>query len=112
MADIPVIQVSDDNFDEITGKPGPPVMVVFRADWSGPSKMMAPVVDRLALDYAGRVTFARMDVDANPITPARYGVRGIPTFLLLRDGRVQEQLVGVAERERIQKLLDKQLAST
>ena len=83
----------------------------FWAAWCGPCKAIAPIVDVVAQSYAGRVKVVKMDVDKNNATPQRYGVRGIPTLLLFKDGQVKEQIVGYVARDVIEKALEKNLTS-
>ena len=73
-------------------------------------KAIAPIVDEVAAAYQGKVKVAKMDVDASPVTPQRYGVRGIPTLLIFKNGQVQDQIVGYASREAIEKALNKQVS--
>ncbi|MFL6437596.1 MAG: thioredoxin [Terriglobales bacterium] len=101
------VEVTDATFEENVLKSAQPVMVDFWATWCGPCKALAPVVDEVASAYSGKVKIYKMDVDRNNSTPMRYGVRGIPTLLIFKDGKVQEQIVGFVPKDTIQKALDK-----
>ena len=86
--------VTDESFrQDVLEAPGP-VLVDFWAEWCGPCKAVAPVLDELAKDYAGKLTVAKVNIDDNPVTPNEYAVRGIPTMLLFRDGKLLDQKVG------------------
>jgi thioredoxin 1 len=85
------------------------VLVDFWAEWCAPCRRLAPTVDQLAEDYAGRMTVAKMDIDANPVTPSRFMVRGIPTLLLFKDGDLKETVVGLAGKEDLARMIDKHL---
>ena len=111
MASDAIVEVTDANFDQLVLKSEQPVLVDFWAAWCGPCKALAPIVDEVAQSYTGRVKVGKMDVDKNAATPQRYGVRGIPTLLLFKDGQVKEQIVGYVARDVIEKALDKNLAS-
>lgn len=104
-----IVELTDANFDQQVLQSEQPVMVDFWAAWCGPCKALAPLVDELATAYSGRVKVGKMDVDRNAATPQRYGVRGIPTLLIFKGGKVAEQIVGYVAKERIQQALDKQL---
>ena len=104
-----VAAVTDETFEEEVLNSDIPVMVDFWADWCGPCKMMAPVIDEIAQDYAGRVKVVKLDVDANPNTAAQFGIRSIPTSLFFKDGKVADQLVGVAPKAHIASRLDRLL---
>ena len=102
-----VQEVSDANFEQSVLKAEQPVMVDFWATWCGPCKALSPVVDEVAKSYNGKLKVFKMDVDRNNATPMRYGVRGIPTLLIFKDGKVAEQIVGYVPKDTIQKALDK-----
>jgi thioredoxin 1 len=83
-----------------------PVLVDFWAPWCGPCKAMGPTIDALATEYAGRIKIGKMNTDENPATPMRYQVRGIPTLLLFKGGKVIEQRVGAMPKPDLQKVID------
>ena len=94
-----MLEVTDQTFDKEVLQSDQPVLVDFWAAWCGPCRMIAPTVEALAKEYSGKAKFAKVNVDDNQLTPAQYNVRGIPTLLLFKDGRVQEQIVGAVGRE-------------
>jgi len=104
-----VKHVTDASFDSEVLKAGTPVLVDYWAEWCGPCKMIAPILDEVAKDYAGRVTVAKLDVDDNPGTPAKYGIRGIPTLILFKGGQVAAQQVGALTKSQLTAFLDSQL---
>jgi thioredoxin 1 len=100
-------EVTDATFDQEVLKSQTPVMIDFWAAWCGPCRMLAPIVDELATSYAGKLKVTKMDVDKNPATPTRYNVRGIPTLLIFKDGKLQEQIVGYRAKEAIEQAIQK-----
>jgi thioredoxin 1 len=85
------------------------VLVDFWAQWCAPCRRLAPTVDQLAEDYAGRMTVAKMDIDENPVTPSKFMVRGIPTLLLFKNGDLKETVVGLAGKDDLARIIDKHL---
>ena len=102
-----IVEVTDGDFDQRVLKSDQPVMIDFWAAWCGPCKALAPIVDEVASAYNGKVKVGKMDVDSSPVTPQRYGVRGIPTLLIFKNGQVQDQIVGYVSRDTIEKALNK-----
>lgn len=110
VTDSKIVDVTDGNFDQLVLKNSQPVLVDFWAVWCGPCKALAPIVDQVAAAYADKgVTIGKMDVDTSPVTPQRYGVRGIPTLLLFKDGKVVQQINGYVQRPVIEQALNKVL---
>src|SRR5215813_5742340 len=107
-----VLEVNDANFEQSVLKSEQPVLVDFWATWCGPCKAIAPIVDELATSYNGKAKVYKMDVDKNNSTPMRYGVRGIPTLLIFKNGLVAEQIVGFVPKETIERALNKHVSLT
>ncbi len=107
MASDAILEVTDANFDAEVLKSDQPVLVDFWATWCGPCRAIAPIVEELALAYKGRAVVGKLDVDSNPATPQRYGVRGIPTLLVFKGGQVSDQIVGYVGKDVIEKALAK-----
>lgn len=109
MAGSHTLEFSDQNFEEDVLKSPQPVLVDFWATWCGPCRMMSPTVDTIAAEYAGRAKVGKLNVDENMTIAGRYGIRSIPTLLLFKSGQIQEQVVGTASKDAINRLLDKYL---
>ena len=110
MASDGILDITDGNFDQVVLKSDQPVMLDFWAASCGPCKALAPIVDEVAAAYQGKEKVGKMDVDRSPVTPQRYGVRGIPTLLIFKGGQVQEQIVGYVARDVIEKALNKHVS--
>ncbi len=104
-----VLQITDGNFDEEIIKSDTPAMVDFWAEWCGPCKMVGPVVAELAKEYQGKIKIAKMDVDKNRETPARFGIRNIPTLILFKGGEVTQTIIGAHPKDYISGELKKLL---
>jgi len=104
-----IVHVTDDSFEEEVLKSPDPVLVDYWADWCGPCKMIAPVLDEIADEYAGRVKIAKLNIDENPNTPPRYGIRGIPTLMLFRGGEVEATKVGAVSKSQLTAFIDSNL---
>ncbi|MCI0840481.1 MAG: thioredoxin, partial [Chloroflexi bacterium] len=100
------IDISDDSFKQEVLDSDQPVLVDFWAEWCGPCKMIAPMVDELAHEYDGRVKFAKVNVDDNPKTAMEYGIKGIPTMLIFKNGKPVKQVVGAVAKSVLQKNLE------
>jgi len=103
------LQVSDADFEQEILKSDIPALVDFWAAWCGPCRAIAPVVEELARDYAGKVKVAKMNVDENAKTPAKYGIRAIPTLIVFQGGQVVEQITGAVSRSIIENAFKKAL---
>jgi len=102
----PIVKVSDDSFesDVLTSKT--PVLVDFWAEWCGPCKALEPVLELVASEFEGRVIVAKLNIDNNPLTPTKYGVRGIPTLMLFKDGSVAATKIGSLPKGELLKWLE------
>ena len=103
------IEVTDANFDEIVLQSGKPVLVDFWAEWCGPCRMIGPLVAELSDDYSGRAIITKMDVDSNPGTAAKFGIRNIPTILFFKNGEVVDKQVGSVPKSVYKTLVEKHL---
>ena len=103
-----LLHVTDANFEEEILKSSTPALVDFWAAWCGPCRTVGPVVEELAGEYNNKVKIAKLNVDDNKQTPSKYGVRGIPTLMLFKNGQVVDQIVGAVPKSKIKELLDKE----
>ena len=101
-----IVYVSDDTFEQEVLNAEGPVLVDFWADWCGPCKMIAPILDEISTEYAGKVRVAKLNIDENPGTPPKYGIRGIPTVMLFKDGNVEATKVGAVSKSQLTAFLD------
>ena len=98
--------VTDNNFETEVLKSELPVLVDFWAPWCGPCRAIAPVVEELAQEYDGKVKIVKMNVDENPSTPSKYGIRAIPTLILFKNGEVVSQVTGAVAKNNLKKMID------
>jgi thioredoxin 1 len=101
-----VVVVTKDTFDQVVLQSQDIVMVDFWATWCGPCKIVAPVVEELAKEYEGKVTFVKLNTDENPDLASRYNIRGIPTLMFFREGKVMDQVVGAVPKAQLKSKLD------
>ncbi len=104
-----IIHVTDSSFEQDVLKNSTPVLLDFWAEWCGPCKMIAPILDQIATEYAGKVVIAKMNVDENPKTPMKFNVRGIPTLILFKNGQAEGQKIGAVRRADVAAFLDSNL---
>ncbi|MEZ0329334.1 MAG: thioredoxin [Dissulfuribacterales bacterium] len=102
-----VIHVTDSDFDTIVMKSSIPVLVDFWAAWCGPCRAIAPVIDMLADEYDGKAKICKMNVDENPSTPGKFGIRAIPTMIIFKDGKVMDQITGAVGKAAIDTALNR-----
>jgi thioredoxin 1 len=107
MASNHIIKLTQDNFEKEVLKSITPVLVDFWAEWCGPCKMIAPILDELADEYAGKVSIGKVDIDDQQKLASEYGVRAIPTLLLFQDGQVAEQIVGLRSKRDLKASFEK-----
>jgi thioredoxin 1 len=104
-----VLHVSDDDFEKVVLKAQGPVLVDYWAEWCGPCKQLAPILDEISKDYQGKLTVVKLNIDENPKTPQRYGVRGIPTLMIFKNGEVDATKVGALPKGQLAQFIDSNL---
>ena len=106
MGDVATVHLTEQNFDEAMAANQNVMMVDFWAEWCGPCRAIAPVLEDLARESGGAITLAKVNVDENPSLAARYGIRSIPTILLVKQGKVADQVIGAVPKAQLKKKLD------
>ena len=104
-----IVHVSDDSFETDVIKSEIPVLVDYWADWCGPCKMIAPILEEIAGQYVGKLKITKLNIDENPSTPPKYGIRGIPTLMLFKSGEVEATKVGAMSKSQLTAFLDSNL---
>ena len=104
-----IIHVSDDSFEQEVLQSEMPVLIDYWAEWCGPCKMIAPVLDEVAGEYADKIRVAKLNIDENPATPPKYGIRGIPTLMLFKNGEVEATKVGAVSKAQLTAFLDENI---
>jgi len=110
MAEKSIIEITDSSFDNEVLQSELPVLVDFWAPWCGPCRAIAPVVDELSAEYSGKLKFAKCNVDDNPKTPGQFGIRAIPTLIIFKAGKVNEQITGAVSKSQITAAITKALS--
>jgi thioredoxin 1 len=101
-----IVSVTDDTFEAEVLNASEPVLVDYWAEWCGPCKMIAPILDEIANEYNGRIRVAKLNIDDNPQTPPKYGIRGIPTLMLFKNGNVEATKVGAVSKSQLTAFID------
>ena len=101
-----IVNVTDDSFEQEVLKSGGPVLVDYWAEWCGPCKIIAPVLEEIAKEYGGKLKVAKLNIDENPATPPKYGIRGIPTLMLFKNGNIEATKVGALSKSQLTAFLD------
>ena len=109
MAGKNVVTLNDLNFESEVLKSDKPVLIDFTATWCGPCKMIAPILDEVASEYQAKLRVAKLNIDENPQTPPKFGIRGIPTLILFKNGTVEAQKVGALSKSQLAAFLDSNL---
>lgn len=104
-----IVSVTDNTFDAEVLNSDKPVLVDYWAEWCGPCKMITPILEEIAGEYAGKLKIAKLNIDENPATPPKYGIRGIPTLMLFRNGNVEATKVGALSKSQLTAFIDSNL---
>jgi thioredoxin 1 len=104
-----IVYLTDDSFQNEVLESTDPVLVDYWAEWCGPCKMIAPILNEIAVEYQGKVKVAKLNIDENPQTPPKYGIRGIPTLMLFKDGNVEATKVGALSKSQLTAFIDTNL---
>ena len=110
MSNAQIVHTSDSSFEADVLKSSRPVLLDFWAEWCGPCKMIAPILDEVAKEYGDRVQVTKINIDENPQTPPKFGIRGIPTLMLFKDGQLAATKVGAMSKAQLTAFIDQQLA--
>ena len=104
-----IVHISDESFEEEVLQSERPVLIDYWAEWCGPCKMIAPVLDEIATEYSDRLKVVKLNIDDNPQTPPKYGIRGIPTLMVFKNGQVEATKVGAVSKAQLTAFLDDSL---
>jgi thioredoxin 1 len=106
MSEGQIVHLSDETFESEVLQSSDPVLVDYWAEWCGPCKMIAPILDEIAGEYTGKLKVAKLNIDENPATPPKYGIRGIPTLMLFKGGNVEATMVGAVSKSQLTAFID------
>ncbi len=104
-----IVEISDDNFDTEVLQGDKPVVVDFWAPWCGPCRAIGPLMEEIAVTFNDKVKFTKCNVDSNPVTPGKYGIRSIPTLMFFKQGNVVDQVIGIVAKTKLETIINKML---